>query len=123
MKNRLLTRTLVARSHPGRPSFAAGALALAVLALCRSGAALAETRHERFDHGGVVYAMTNAASGNQVLVYIRDRKGRLEPLARATASTAGRGGSVTAAVDPQGRLTIEHVDDEQRVKVLPGTAN
>jgi 6-phosphogluconolactonase (cycloisomerase 2 family) len=46
--------------------------------------------------------MTNASSGNQILVYIRDHRGRLEPVPRATASTAGRGGSVTAAVDPLG---------------------
>jgi hypothetical protein len=28
-----------------------------------------------------------------------------------------------AAIDPKGRLTIEHVDVEQRVRVLPVIAN
>ena len=36
---------------------------------------------------------------------------------------AGHPPAMTAAIDPQGRLTIGHVDDEQRVTVLPGTAN
>jgi hypothetical protein len=31
--------------------------------------------------------------------------------------------AMKAAIDPQGRLTVEHEDDEQRVKVLPGIAN
>ena len=77
-------------------------VALAALSIASTGAAAADSAHERFDRGGVVYAMTNASSGNQILVYIRDHKGKLEPLPRATASTAGRGGSVTAAVDPLG---------------------
>jgi 6-phosphogluconolactonase (cycloisomerase 2 family) len=46
--------------------------------------------------------MTNAASGNQILVYVRDATGRLRHLPGATASTHGAGGSVTAAVDPLG---------------------
>jgi len=57
---------------------------------------------ERIDHGGVVYAMTNAAGGNQVLVFVRDPRGRLEALPRATVSTGGRGGSANAPVDPLG---------------------
>jgi len=36
---------------------------------------------------------------------------------------AGHPPAMKAAIDPQGRLTIEHCDDEQRVKVLPGIAN
>jgi hypothetical protein len=31
--------------------------------------------------------------------------------------------AMKAAIDPQGRLIVEHADDEQRVKVLPGIAN
>jgi hypothetical protein len=31
--------------------------------------------------------------------------------------------AMKAAIDPKGRLTIDHVDVEQRVKVLPGIAN
>jgi 6-phosphogluconolactonase (cycloisomerase 2 family) len=54
------------------------------------------------DHGGVVYAMTNDSAGNEILTFIRDRKGRLYPVPRATVSTGGAGGSVTAAVDPLG---------------------
>jgi 6-phosphogluconolactonase (cycloisomerase 2 family) len=77
-------------------------VALAALSIARTGAAAADSAQESFDRGGVVYAMTNASTGNQILVYIRDHKGKLEPLPRATASTAGRGGSVTAAVDPLG---------------------
>jgi DNA-binding beta-propeller fold protein YncE len=101
MQNRFLTRSLVDRSHRSS-SLALGAFALAALAIWSSRDAAADVRHERFDHGGVVYAMTNASSGNQILVYIRDHKGRLEPVPRATASTVGLGGSVTAAVDPLG---------------------
>jgi 6-phosphogluconolactonase (cycloisomerase 2 family) len=46
--------------------------------------------------------MTNATSGDQILVYVRDHRGRLQPVPGATASTGGSGGSVTAAVDPLG---------------------
>ena len=99
MENRSFIRPLRAQSRS--PSFAAGAASLAALAIWSSAAA-ADFRHERFDHGGVVYAMTNASNGNQILVYIRDQRGRLEPVPRATTSTAGLGGSVTAAVDPLG---------------------
>lgn len=31
--------------------------------------------------------------------------------------------AMKAEIDPKGRLTIEHVRDEQRVKLLPGIAN
>ena len=31
--------------------------------------------------------------------------------------------AMKAGIDPKGRLTIEHVTDEQRVKLLPGIAN
>ena len=54
------------------------------------------------DRGGVVYAMTNASSGNQILVFARDRGGRLQPLPFARASTGGRGASDNAAIDPLG---------------------
>jgi len=54
------------------------------------------------DAGGVVYAMTNASSGNQILVFFRDRNGQLDPVPQATVSTGGLGGSVSAPVDPLG---------------------
>ena len=31
--------------------------------------------------------------------------------------------AMKAAIDPKGRLTLDHVNVEQRVKVLPGIAN
>jgi hypothetical protein len=31
--------------------------------------------------------------------------------------------AMKAVIDPKGRLTLEHVNTEQRVKVLPGIAN
>ncbi len=54
------------------------------------------------DRGGIVYVMTNASSGNEILVFVRDHRGRLAALPRATASTGGLGGSITAPVDPLG---------------------
>ena len=89
-------------------------ITLAALSIASTGAA-ADSAQERFDRGGVVYAMTNASTGNQILVYIRDRNGRLEPLPRATASTAGLGGSVTAAVDPLGSQGSLVYDDTSRL--------
>ena len=56
----------------------------------------------RFDSGGVVYVMTNAASGNEIRVFLRDHKGRLRALPRATAATGGLGASGNAAIDPLG---------------------
>jgi 6-phosphogluconolactonase (cycloisomerase 2 family) len=81
--------------------------ALAALAFAAN--AGAAERHGRsfksvdtVDRGGVVYAMTNAASGNAIRIFVRDRAGRLQAVPRATASTGGAGGSVTAAIDPLG---------------------
>jgi DNA-binding beta-propeller fold protein YncE len=60
-------------------------------------------RHaDRIDHGGVVYVMTNDANGNEIRVYLRDHKGRLTALPRATAATGGLGASTNAAIDPLG---------------------
>ncbi|HET9583652.1 MAG TPA: hypothetical protein VFP38_06330 [Bradyrhizobium sp.] len=36
---------------------------------------------------------------------------------------SGHPPAMKAAIDPKGRLTVDHVDVEQRVKVLPGIAN
>src|SRR5688572_26429818 len=49
--------------------------------------------------GGVVYTMDNAADGNSILVFGRDRAGRLYPIHSARASTGGKGGANNAAID------------------------
>jgi len=54
------------------------------------------------DLGGVVYAMTNADEGNEILVYKRDRSGRLHPKQSATTPTGGAGAASNAPVDPLG---------------------
>jgi 6-phosphogluconolactonase (cycloisomerase 2 family) len=95
-------------SYRNRKSFVAADLAriaLCALSLCTAGTAAADSERNaerQWDRGGVVYAMTNATSGNQILVYVRDAAGRLRHVPGATASTRGSGGSVTAAVDPLG---------------------
>jgi len=66
------------------------------------------------DRGGIVYAMTNDSDRNEILVYSRDRLGRLHALRGATVATGGNGGSVTAGVDPlgsQGALVHDDVLD------------
>lgn len=55
-----------------------------------------------FDLGGVVYVMTNAAEGNKILSFARNRQGQLQPLPLATVATGGKGGSTNAPVDPLG---------------------
>ncbi|MEO8467681.1 MAG: beta-propeller fold lactonase family protein [Gammaproteobacteria bacterium] len=102
-------------------SCAARALAIAAFAagtLLAANGAAAEVpfaRHfGRYDLGGMVYVMTNASAGNQVVVYLRDRQGRLAPLHNGAVSTGGLGGSANAAIDPlgsQGALTYD--DDAQ----------
>jgi 6-phosphogluconolactonase len=52
--------------------------------------------------GGIVYTMSNAPEGNSILVFARDRAGRLHPVRGATARTGGVGGGNNAAVDPLG---------------------
>jgi hypothetical protein len=95
-------------SYRNRKSFIAADLAriaLCALSLCTGGIAAADSERNaerHWDRGGVVYAMTNATSGNQILVYVRDAAGRLRHVPGATASTRGSGGSATAAVDPLG---------------------
>ncbi len=111
MKTRLVTQVLGSGSAERRRFLGAAALTALVLtaAAVYAAAAAASEFYEhnpqhlaRFDRGGVVYAMTNASSGNQILVFVRDPKGHLQAVPRATASTGGRGGSVTAPVDPLG---------------------
>jgi DNA-binding beta-propeller fold protein YncE len=55
-----------------------------------------------FDQGGFVYAMTNNADANEILVYFRNRSGGLREVRVGPVGTGGAGGSVTAAVDPLG---------------------
>ncbi|HZL94254.1 MAG TPA: beta-propeller fold lactonase family protein, partial [Vicinamibacterales bacterium] len=108
MKDFPVTPYVLKRPYESRKSFVAPGLARIVLcavSLCTAVTAAADGEQsaaENWDRGGVVYAMTNAASGNQILVYVRDATGRLRHLPGATASTHGAGGSVTAAVDPLG---------------------
>jgi 6-phosphogluconolactonase (cycloisomerase 2 family) len=52
--------------------------------------------------GGIVYTMDNAADGNSVLVFGRDRMGRLYSIPQATTRTGGKGGANNAAIDPLG---------------------
>jgi 6-phosphogluconolactonase (cycloisomerase 2 family) len=82
-----------------------------VSSICAAGAVGADSatlehrageRSAHADNGGAVYAMTDASSGNEILVFFRDRTGRLQAVPQATASTGGLGGSVSAAVDPLG---------------------
>jgi len=54
------------------------------------------------DRGGIVYAMTNADASNEILVYHRDRSGRLTPVPGATRPTGGAGASSNASIDPLG---------------------
>jgi hypothetical protein len=46
--------------------------------------------------------MSNAAEGNSILAFGRDRSGRLHPIRQATARTGGAGGGNNAPVDPLG---------------------
>lgn len=54
------------------------------------------------DFGGIVYAMTNASDGNEILAFFRNTRGELRPVPRATASTGGYGASTNAPIDPLG---------------------
>lgn len=54
------------------------------------------------DLGGAVYAMTNADEGNEILVYKRDRRGRLHPERSTTTPTGGAGAASNGPVDPLG---------------------
>jgi 6-phosphogluconolactonase (cycloisomerase 2 family) len=62
----------------------------------------AGARLETSGYPGMIYAMTDASSGNHILAFLRDAQGRLQPLSDAGVSTGGRGGSVTAGIDPLG---------------------
>jgi 6-phosphogluconolactonase (cycloisomerase 2 family) len=59
------------------------------------------SRRDREDRGGLVYVMTNDSGGNEVVVFIRDRRGRLHRLPGAVP-TGGEGASDNAAIDPLG---------------------
>jgi DNA-binding beta-propeller fold protein YncE len=72
-------------------------------------------RFDRIDRGGVIYAMTNASTGNEILVFGRDSRGRLQPFPQATVSTGGLGGSVTAAIDPLGSQNSLVYDADSRM--------
>jgi 6-phosphogluconolactonase (cycloisomerase 2 family) len=88
---------------------AVAALATSLLAMQSAGAG--EAHFGRHDLGGAVYVMTNGAAGNEILVYLRDRQGRLQPMSSSTASTGGLGGSDNAAIDPLGSQGALVYDD------------
>ena len=69
----------------------------------------------RFDFGGLVYVMTNDSDANQVLVYLRNPRGKLRPVNYATVSTGGRGGSDNAAIDPLGSQGALVYDDRHEL--------
>jgi hypothetical protein len=87
--------------HPIRAGIAGAFLAAALVTAANAGNSFFE-KHADVDRGGVVYAMTNASAGNKILVFARDRTGRLDALPSATAPTGGRGASDNAAIDPLG---------------------
>ena len=111
MKSRLLTEFLRQRAAAKRAPARVSALAAIVLAGSSSLASATGAtdsnaggpiRFDGIDRGGVIYAMTNSSSGNEILVFRRDNRGRLNAFPNATVSTGGLGGSVTATVDPLG---------------------
>ncbi len=93
----------------------AGGVAIAVPAAAHGHGAhhSAESR----DSGGLVYVMTNAAEGNAILVYLRDRHGRLRAVPGATTPTGGLGGSNNAAIDPLGSQNALIYSAEREVLV------
>jgi len=90
---------------------AAAVAALATSLLATHSAAAGEAHFGRHDLGGAVYVMTNGAAGNEILVYLRDRQGRLQPMSSSTESTGGLGGSDNAAIDPLGSQGALVYDD------------
>jgi hypothetical protein len=90
---------------------AAAAAVLAATSISTGTASAAEHSHFTFDGGagGVVYAQTDATTGNQVVVYDRDDHGRLTRL--AAYDTGGLGGvlagSVVDHLASQGSLTYD----------------
>jgi DNA-binding beta-propeller fold protein YncE len=87
--------------HRIRAGIAGAFLAAALVTAANAGSSFFEN-HADVDRGGVVYAMTNASAGNKILVFARDRTGRLDALPAATTPTGGRGASDNAAIDPLG---------------------
>ncbi len=96
------------------------AVALAAGALLAANGAAADHAYlgkhfGRFDLGGLVYVMTNASAGNEIVTYLRDRRGRLTPLHHGTVSTGGLGGSANAEIDPLGSQGALAYDDDTRL--------
>jgi len=86
-----------------RGAFATATLVAATLFAAHGAAAdAAGKRLGGLDQGGLVYVMTNDATGNAIVTYLRDRRGELQPLPHATVSTGGAGGSDNAPIDPLG---------------------
>jgi 6-phosphogluconolactonase (cycloisomerase 2 family) len=104
--HRLRCATLRVRMSPA----AVGAAILIAGSLLASNAHAA--RRWGVDSGGVVYTMTNAETGNEILVYRRNRGGRLNPVNGATTPTGGAGASMNAPVDPLGSQNALVYDSE-----------
>lgn len=107
-------------THPSSATSVRRRAAFATLALAAlstlAGNAGARDRHsvpsfDRIDRGGVIYAMTNDSDGNEILVFLRDRHGRLQPARSATAETGGAGSNFIA-VDPLGSQNALVYDDD-----------
>jgi DNA-binding beta-propeller fold protein YncE len=103
-----------ARAPRRARAFAVAALATSSL-LAANGAAADGSSSDRlfgrYDLGGLVYVMTNASAGNEIVTYVRDRHGRLTPLRNGAVSTGGHGGSANAAIDPLGSQGALAYDD------------
>jgi 6-phosphogluconolactonase len=115
-----MTRAYATAGASRAARFLAVAALAAAGALLTANAALADGapfgRHfGRFDLGGLVYAMTNASAGNEIVTYLRDRHGRLTPLRNGTVSTGGLGGSANAAIDALGSQGALVYDDASRL--------
>lgn len=80
-------------------------LAAAVAALATAGTVTSASAHEHDDDGyqtGMVFTSSNAASGNQLLVYARSKRGTLSLLTRVDTGGLGSG----AGLGSQGAVTL-----------------
>jgi hypothetical protein len=95
-----------------------------------TGALVAPNAHAEnranIDRGGVIFAMTIAAIGNEILVYRRNPGGRLTPVRGATTPTGGSGASMNAAIahlGSQTALVFVAAFDPPQAGQLPSTAS
>ena len=103
---------------PSSHKLSASLLAISMSLTAATSAQAFEKQHaHKFnaDRGGVVYAMTNADDGNEILVYYRYRSGKLKPVPLATVATGGEGGSDNAPVDPLGSQNALVYDESREM--------